>query len=166
MFLRRKKTKTDLLKEQVHELTGKAVETAGRAATALAPTVDLASEAAVGAYESASSKVRDEYAPRAAAAAAPAVASALTKAALLRPTSVEPPKRKSHGRLKKLLVVTGVGGVGFAVAKRVRAAATSVPPVDVVEPVEAESTTPFVDKPFVDGDANPAGGDDGHSSGR
>jgi len=96
MFLRHKKTKTDLLKEQVQELTGKAVEMSGRAATTLAPKVESAVEAAGAAYGTATAKVRDEYAPlvldeyipraveaatphvdKAKAAAAPAVAAAL-----------------------------------------------------------------------------------------
>jgi hypothetical protein len=206
MFLqRRKKTKTDLLREQMNELTGKAVVTAGRAATTLAPKVDLARGAALVAYENASSKVRDEYAPlvldvyvpraaaaaaphvtRARAAAAPTVATALAKMALFMPTP-EPPKKKSSGTLKKLLVVSGVGGVSFAVAKKVQSSVTPaqssapprptpvpnpapnptvtptpVPPIDVDKPAEAQTTKPLVDT----GDANPAGNEDGHSTGR
>ena len=207
MFLqRRKKTKTDLLREQMNELTGKAVVTAGRAATSLAPKVDLARGAALVAYETASSKVRDEYAPlvldvyvpraaaaaaphvtRARAAAAPAMATALAKMAVFLPALEEPPKKKSSGTMKKLLVVSGVGGVGFAVAKKVQSSVTPaqsstpsrptpvptpapnptvtptpVPPIDVDKPVEAETSKPLIDT----GDANPAGNDDGHSTGR
>jgi hypothetical protein len=138
MFLRRKKSKTDLLKEQVSELTGKAVEMSGRAATTLAPKV-----------ESASAKVRDEYAPlvleeyiprakeaatphvtKAKAAAAPAVAAALAKAAAVLPAHEEPAKKKG-GMFKKLLVFLGLGGVAYAVAKKVRG---SAPPASSAAP--------------------------------
>jgi hypothetical protein len=203
MFLRRKKSKTDLLKEQVHELTGKAVEISGRAATNLAPKVESAKVAAGSAYDTASAKVRDDYAPKvrdeylprareaatphvtkAKAAAAPAVAAALTKASAALPVVHEEPKKKRGGKLTKLLLVLGLGGVAFAVAKRLQGQATpaqpsrptgvpspapnpAAPPTpqparDIDKPATESTAKPLVDE----GDANPAGGDDSSDPGR
>lgn len=203
MFLRRKKSKTDLLKEQVHELTGKAAIASGRAATTLAPKVESAREAAGAAYDTASHKVRDEYAPKvrdeyiprareaatphvskAKAAAAPAVAAALTKASAALPMVDEPEQKKKGGKLKKLLLLLGLGGVAFAVVKKMQGSSTpqaptrptpvptpapnpAAPPTpqparDIDKPDDAETAKPLVDE----GDSNPAGGDDHSDPGR
>lgn len=121
MHLRRKKSKTDLLKEQVSDLTDKAADLTGRAATTLAPKVESARDAAVGAaghaYETASARVRDDYVPRAREAAAPAVAAALAKAAAIAP-QVEPPEEDKGSKFKKLVLLLGLGGaIAFAVKK-------------------------------------------------
>jgi hypothetical protein len=211
MFLRRKKSKTDLLKEQVSDLTGKAVETAGRAAVTLAPVVESAresakeaagraavtlapvvesaresaKEAAGAAYEAATPHVT-----KAKAAAAPAVAAALVKAASVLPSAEEEPPKKKGGRLKKLLVLLGLGGVAFAVSKKLQGSSTPpapsrptpVPdpaPTPAPEPVVTPTAQPAVDiettvvdvekpvgveivTPLTDnGDAAIAGDDDG-----
>lgn len=184
MFLRRKKSKTDLLKEQVSELTDKAVEGAARAATTLAPKVELAREsareAATLAYEAATPHVT-----KAKAAAAPAVAAALVKAASVLPSHEEEPPKKKGGKLKKLLALVGLGGIAYGVSKKVQgsssasasvapprptpvpnpapnpdATPTPVPPLQVDEPADEATAQPLVDG----GDTNPAGDDDGHAA--
>jgi hypothetical protein len=185
MFLRRKKSKTDLLKEQVHELTGKAVVMSGRAATNLAPKVESAKVAAGAAYDTASTKVRDDYAPKvrdeyiprareaatphvnkAKAAAAPAVAAALTKASAALPVVHEEPKKKKGGKLKKLLLLLGLGGVAFAVAKRLQGQGQATPaqpsrPTGVPSPAPNPAAPPTpqpardIDKPASESTAKP-----------
>ncbi len=122
-LLRRRKSKTDLVKERVHDLTDtftdKAVDLSGRAAVALAPKVVTARDAAAAAYEQASTRVRDEvvpkvrddYAVRAREVAAPAVS------AMLKRKQEEKPKKH---RLRKLLAVIGIGGAVAFVAKKFR----------------------------------------------
>lgn len=115
MFLRRKQSKTDLVKERIQELTESLADLAndlsGKAAVALAPKVETAREAASSAYDQASTKVRDDYAPKMRDAAAPAVAAALARAQLHR----EPPKKH---RLRKLLTILGLGGAAAYAAKK------------------------------------------------
>ncbi|MGI8614699.1 MAG: hypothetical protein ACR2KL_12280 [Nocardioidaceae bacterium] len=139
MHLRRKKSKTDLFKEQVQDMAEKAVGLTGRAAGTLAPKVESAKEVAGHALETASTKVRDDYvprvrdeyaplvrdkyaplvrdkyAPRVREITAPAVAAALAKTG--RTTVVAVPKPKTH-RLRTLLLAVGLGGaVAFAAKK-------------------------------------------------
>ncbi len=130
LFLRRKKSKAELVKERVYDLTetlaDRAVDLSGKAAVALAPRVETARDAAAAAYEQASTRVREDIAPRMRddlaprvrddaarmrAAAAPAMA-----AVLRRPEVVEEPQ-KSH-RLRNLLMLVGIGGlVAYAARK-------------------------------------------------
>ncbi len=172
MHLRRKKSKTDLLKEQVSDLTDRAADLTGRAATTVAPRVESARDAAVGAaghaYEAASTRVRDDYAPRVRDqyvprvrdAAAPAVAAALAKAAALTP-GVEPPQEKKGGKLKKLVLLLGLGGaVAFAVKKFSGGPATPPPrPAPVRTPAPTPTPPPDAgaeptSSPQVDGESS------------
>ena len=123
-LLRRRKSKAELVKERVHDLTDtftdKAVDLSGRAAVALAPKVVTARDAATAAYEQASTrvrddvvpKVRDDYAVRAREVAAPAVNAMLKR-------NVIEEKPKKH-RLRKVLALIGIGGAVAFVAKKFR----------------------------------------------
>lgn len=187
MHLRRKKSTTDLLKEQVSDLTDQAADLTGRAVTTLAPKVESARDAAVGAagnvYETASTKVRDDYAarvreqyvPRAREAAAPAVAAAMARANALA-SKVEPEEKKS-GKFKKLVLLLGLGGaVAFVLKKlgsppssppphpaRVRKASPPPAPAPAAAAAAAEPTSsPPVDR----GNSNLSGGDTASDAGR
>jgi hypothetical protein len=115
MFLRRKKSTTDLLKERVYELTETlgelATELSGKAAVALGPTVVTAREAASSAYDQASTKMREDVVPKVRGAAAPAVGAALARAQ----THREPEKKH---RLRTLLILLGLGGAAAYAAKK------------------------------------------------
>jgi len=122
MFQRRKKSTADLVKERVQEitetLTDKAADLSSKAAVAIVPTVGTAREAASSAYEQASTrvrediapKVREEYVAKVRDAAAAGAAAALVRA------GVQPPEKKH--RLRKLLVLLGLGGAAAYAAKR------------------------------------------------
>lgn len=115
MFLRRKKSTTDLLKERAYELTETlselATELSGKAAVALGPTVVTAREAASSAYDQASTKMREDVVPKVRGAAAPAVGAALARAQAHR----EPEKKH---RFRTLLILLGLGGAAAYAAKK------------------------------------------------
>lgn len=112
MFLR-KKSRTDLVRERIQELTDNlsemANELSGKAAVALAPKVETALDAASSAYGQASSKVRDDYASKVRDAALPAVAAARGKVGREKP--------KKH-RLRNLIILLGLGGAAAYAAKK------------------------------------------------
>lgn len=130
MFLRRKKSKADLVMERVHDitdtLTDKAVDLSGRAAVALSPKVETAREAASSAYEQASTKVRTDIVPRVREDIAPKVrddagkvrdTAAIAATAALARARARSEQPKKH-RLRKLMVVLGVAGAAAYAAKK------------------------------------------------
>lgn len=172
MFLGRKKSRADKVREAVGDFKGKAAEVSKDAASTLAPKMETARDSAVrGAskgYDQASSlvrdevvpRVRDDYAPRIREAAAPAVA-----AVLERTPGVEPPKEKKRSRLKRLLVLTGLAGAAAFVYSKVKGSSEPTPapapaprpspprptPVpDTSETATAKSTDTAVDTPVTD----------------
>ena len=118
MHLRRRKSKADLVKERVHDITetlsDKATDLSGKAAIALAPRVVTAREAANSAYEQANVIVRDEVVPKVREAAVPVVAAALARR---QAAELEAEPEKKH-RLRKLLFILGLGGAAAYAAKR------------------------------------------------
>lgn len=119
MFLRPKKSKTDLVKERIQELSESVADLANdlsvKAAVALAPRV----ETARGAASSTSTRVREEYAARVRDAAVPAIAAALARAQVQdeQDEQVQEEQPKKH-RLRKLLMILGLGGAAAYAAKK------------------------------------------------
>lgn len=153
-MLRRKKSKVEVVREaaadltdRASDLTGRASELATKAGVVIAPKAAEARSVAGSAYEAASHKIRDEVAPKVRDEYAPAVAGALGKTRLadtrLAQTKlVEPPKK--GGKLKKLLVLLGLGGAAFVVSKRLGgSSSTPVPtPPPAPHPTGSHATTP------------------------
>ncbi|MGH3499266.1 MAG: hypothetical protein ACRDP1_17570 [Nocardioidaceae bacterium] len=161
MHLRRKKSKTEVVRDRVSDLADSASDLASRTATSMAPHVEDARSTAGSAWEKAGTKlrdeivpkvkddyiplVRDEYAPKLKDAAAPVVASALTRAQRKSVAVQDKAQRKldkelgrkpqKKHRLRKLLVLVGLGGAGAFVAKKLASGgAAPLPPPPAPRP--------------------------------
>ncbi|MGH3359683.1 MAG: hypothetical protein ACRDO7_12850 [Nocardioidaceae bacterium] len=156
-MLRRKKSKADAVKDRAADLQEKAVD-------ALGPRASDARDAAESAIDAASTRVREDLAPKVRDEVVPAVATALGKTRLadtrLAETSfVDPPKKKS--KLKKLVILAGLGGVAFVVVKKLQGSSDGAPvPPPAPRPTPAptpsrpdagEQTAAETDAPTTDG---------------
>lgn len=141
-MLRRKKSKADKVKDTATDLQEKAVDTLG-------PKASDARDAAESAIDAASTRVREDIAPKVRDEVVPAVASALGKTKLadtrLAETSLVDPPKKKRGKLKKLLILAGLGGAVFFVVKKVQGASNGAPvppPAPRPTPAPAPAATP------------------------
>lgn len=133
-MLRRKKSKADKVKDKAAELQEKATETLG-------PKASDAREAA----ESAFGTVREDIAPKireeivsAIGSAEAAVTSSVDEGA----SKVKKKKEKKRGgKLKKLVIVAGLGGVAYFVTKKVKES-QSGPPVPPPAPRPTPAPSP------------------------
>lgn len=136
-MLRRKKSKTDAVKDKAVDLQEKAVD-------ALGPRAGDARDAAESAIDAASTRVREDLAPKVRDEVVPAVASALGKTKLadtrLAETSLVDPPKKKKSKLKKLAILAGLGGVAFFVVKKLQGASNGAPvPPPAPRPTPAPS---------------------------
>ncbi|MGH3424184.1 MAG: hypothetical protein ACRDO8_05615 [Nocardioidaceae bacterium] len=128
-MLRRKKSKADVVRERATDLWGDASEMAGKAADTIGPRLEEVRDELTPKVNAAVDRTKDELAPRVNAAIdrtrediVPAVAEALGKTRLadtrLADTPlVEPPKKNKH-RIRKLLILLGLGGAAAFAYKK------------------------------------------------
>ncbi|MDN5856655.1 MAG: hypothetical protein L0K86_28230 [Actinomycetia bacterium] len=137
-MLRRKKSKADEVKDKATEIQEKAAETIG-------PKVSDAREAAGSAFES----VRDDIAPAIRDGVASAISTSDGKDS---EAKADKPKKKRGGKLKKLVIITGIGGIVFFVTKKVKDSQNG-PPVPPPAPRPTPAPSPATPPRPTNGDA-------------
>ncbi len=145
MQLRRRNSRSEVLRDRVQDFAGRAAELGDQTVTALAPRVEEARDIALGAYDHARERVRDDYVPlvrdeyvprvrgevsdryrkdvlpRAkAVAASPKVAAALARS----PIDLPAPRKKTH-KVRNTVLLLGVGGAAAYGVSRLVSGSTS-----------------------------------------